>query len=123
MDTRDGCHAAARRFWLQLLESRTPLLITDYILDEALTLLRRRRKGLDLAKALYDILVRSRKVELVEVDATLRQAGWELLVTYQDQVLSFTDCTSFALLRRRNLSEVFTFDEDFARVGFVMRPS
>jgi len=56
------------------------------------------------------------------VRAPIRAAAWDTLVKYDDKVLSFTDCTSFALMWQMGLTEVLTLDADFAQVGFVQRP-
>ena len=122
LDGRDRCHPAARELWRTCLESRRSFVTSDYILDEAYTLLRRRRNGLRMAMALHDLLGRSRLVEVAQIELQLRSMAWELFVTYDDQVLSFTDCTSFAVMREHGLSRVFTFDGDFHKVGFVALP-
>lgn len=122
LDARDRCHPAAREFWRTCLESRRSFVTSDYVLDEAYTLLRRRRNGLRMAMALHDLLGRSRLVEVAQIELQLRAMAWEMFVTYDDQVLAFTDCTSFALMRERKLLEAFTFDGDFHRAGFVVRP-
>ncbi len=63
-----------------------------------------------MAKALHDLLGASRLIEVAEIGEDPRAAGWETFVTYEEQLLSFTDCTSFALMRQRQLLEAFTFD-------------
>lgn len=122
IDVSDGCHARASTFWRSALEDGRQFLTSDYVLDETYTLLRRRRRGLQMAVALHDLAVASEIIEEVEVDVQLRALGWEIFVGYEDKILSFTDCTSFALMRERKLLEVFTFDSDFERAGFVVLP-
>ncbi len=122
-NTRDRDHARAARFWGRVREERRPILTTDYVLDETYTLIRRTRAGLPGAIEFHDLVTASRVMGIAEIDADLRTRAWDLFVRYDDKVLSFTDCTSFALLQERSLTEVFTFDSDFAKVGFVERPS
>jgi predicted nucleic acid-binding protein len=122
MDAADGLHRTAREYWQTAQAARATFLTTDYVLDEAYTLLRRRRNGLRMATVLHDVVDAARLVEVAEVSGDLRRHAWEIFVGYEEQVLSFTDCTSFALMRERRVFEVFTFDADFQRAGFVVRP-
>jgi predicted nucleic acid-binding protein len=122
MDAADNLHPAARAYWQTAQASRQAFVTTDYVLDEAYTLLRRRRNGLRMATALHDVIESARLLEIVEIGGELRRQGWAIFLGYEDRVLSFTDCTSFALMRERKLFEAFTFDAGFERAGFVVRP-
>ena len=122
IDASDGLHPDARRFWAESRNDRRRFLTSDYVLDETYTFLRRRRRGLEMAVAIHDLVAASRLIEVAEITADLRERAWEIFVGYGDQVLSFTDCTSFALMREHRLPEAFTFDSDFRRAGFVVRP-
>jgi predicted nucleic acid-binding protein len=75
-----------------------------------------------MAIALHDLIAASEIIAEAEIGADLRLLGWEIFSSYEDKVLSFTDCTSFALMRERRLLEAFTFDADFERAGFVVSP-
>lgn len=119
---RDRFHVRARDMWRQLHDARRFLLTNDYVLDETFTLLRRGPNGLLMAEALHDLITQSRVIEVETVSEELWQRGWKLFTRYRDKVLSFTDCVSFAHLQARDLYEVFTFDGDFERAGFVVRP-
>ena len=122
IDASDGLHGDARRFWAASRAERRRFVTSDYVLDETYTFLRRRRNGLKMAVAVNDLVASSHIIEVVGITQELRDQAWELFVGYEDQVLSFTDCTSFALMRQRQLLEVFTFDRDFQRAGFIVRP-
>ncbi|MBI2933751.1 MAG: hypothetical protein HYY16_19075 [Planctomycetes bacterium] len=52
----------------------------------------------------------------------MREAAWKLFKRYDDQVFSFTDCTSFAVMNKLGLKEAFTFDDGFRKVGFATLP-
>jgi len=41
---------------------------------------------------------------------------------FSDQRISFTDATSFALMRRHKIDRVFGFDRKFAAAGFALWP-
>jgi len=123
IDVSDGLHGRAGDFWRTALEEGRRFLTSDYVLDETYTLLRRRRNGLKMASAVHEMVEVSRFVALAGVDEDLRRQAWEIFVGYEDKVLSYTDCTSFALMRERKLLEVFSFDGDFERAGFIVRPA
>ncbi len=121
-DKYDPYYQPAVAFWQALQQQQCRLITSNYILDEAYTLIRRGRGSLPMAVALHDLVENSSVVEIVSVNENLRQDAWRLFVTYTDKVISFTDCTCFAIMKQRNLFEAFSFDADFARAGFVVRP-
>lgn len=122
LDINDNLHGSAGSCWQSILTAGRRILTSNYVLDETYTLLRRRRNGLKMATLLYDLIHTSDLVDEAEIGSELRNIGWDIFVTYEDKVLSFTDCTSFALMRQRTLLEAFTFDADFQRAGFVALP-
>jgi len=122
IDASDRQHAPAEGFWTAAVADGERFLTTDYVLDETYTLLRRRPRGLAMAAVVHETAEGSRLVELASIDVELRRQAWDLFTTYRDKVLSFTDCTSFAVMRQRDLHTAFTFDADFQRVGFTVLP-
>ena len=115
----DRFHGPAAEFWEALRRRSVPLLSTFDIFDETLTMLRS-RAGFPAAVEFGEAFLESRILMRQEVDGPLRQEAWRLFKQYRDKPLSFTDCTSFAVLRRRGLRHVFSFDEDFERLGFIV---
>lgn len=122
LDSSDGLHRRASAFWHKMLAIERRFLTSTYVLDETLTLLRRRRQGLRMAILFHELVTTSKVIEVAEVDSELSAFAWEIFMSYQDKVLSFTDCTSFALMQRRTLLEAFTFEADFRQVGFIVFP-
>jgi glutamate synthase domain-containing protein 3 len=52
-----------------------------------------------------------------------RERAWEIFQKYDDKVLSFTDCTSFAVMKRLEIDTAFAVDHDFQALGYIMVPS
>jgi predicted nucleic acid-binding protein len=51
--------------------------------------------------------------------------GWvayEILIQYDDQKFSFTDCTSFALCEREQITHVVTVDRHFRTMRMILLP-
>jgi hypothetical protein len=97
----------------------TNFITTNFVLDETLTLIRVRT---DLASALdfRALLVRSGIIlKVVRVLAKDESLAWDWFPKPWSK-LSFTDCTSFAVMQRLDLKDVATFDDHFARAGFHM---
>ena len=105
-----------------LSRARAPLITSSYVVDEVITLLRM-RLGHATAVLTGEALLASRWCRLLEIDVATRDAAWHLFVRYDDQEFSFTDCTSFALMRLIETEEAFTYDRsNFSAAGFRVLP-
>jgi predicted nucleic acid-binding protein len=120
--TKDHNHVRARRFFRLLARTRRPLVTSTYVADEVITLVRMRvghTAAVEAGRAILD----SKWCRLLDIDEELRMSAWNLFVRYRDQEFSFTDCTSFAVMKALGLEEAFTFDRtDFAAAGFTALP-
>ena len=116
-DARDGNHEAARAGWERVKDAGGAVLLTDQIVAETVTLLRR-RAGFKAAQRVGERLLSGALGEIVYVDEALLKRAFKLFEKYSDQDLSLVDCTSFAVMRQRRLTRAFTFDNDFRAVGF-----
>lgn len=120
-DASDRWHAAARKAMASLVDTRVTFVTTDYVLDEAITLLLY-HAGHQHAFAFGDAVQHSRQVQLVRVDASIWEEAWQLFRHYDDKVWAFTDCTSFVVMRQMGLMQAFTFDDHFEQAGFQLWP-
>jgi uncharacterized protein len=112
---RDADHQAACRW---MTGNREPLVTTDYILDELLTLLKRRgefRRAEEVAQPILDGVV----AHLEWVTPADVHAAWLMFRRFRDKGWSFTDCTSRAVMERLSINTAFTFDEHFREFGNV----
>jgi len=119
--SQDQHHAKARRGWKALGKAKSPLFTSSFVLDETFTLLARRASyafAAERAEAIYG----SRVLTILRPDASDEAAALVLFRKLADQEVSFTDCVSFALMRRHRLTRAFTFDRHFAAAGFSCWP-
>jgi predicted nucleic acid-binding protein len=118
----DVNHDAACNFLSQIASGRHGIAITtDYILDETLTLLRSRR-GLTSAATFIDKISRSKSLRVFWVSENLFEKALNIFRKSDRRSWSFTDCTSFALMRELSVSEAFSFDNHFREVGLQAHP-
>lgn len=118
---RDQYHDDAEAFWqeLKLLDER--LVLSNFVLDEVLTLLAR-RIGYGFAAERARIIYESERFTILRPEEEDERRAVTLFEKYADQRVSFTDCISFALMRRHRIARVFTFDRHFALAGFQVVP-
>lgn len=116
----DQWHEPAAAF-LRAMPPGERLVTSDFVLDEVFTVLAG-TVGPPPAWTFVEALLRSPRWEVVFIDRALFEAALAESRRYRDKRLSFTDCTSFALMRMQGLGTAFTFDEDFSRCGFRCVP-
>jgi hypothetical protein len=119
VDESDPDYLRARDWFMQ---NRLPLITIDYIFDETPTLIRTslgHREAVEFGKKLSA----SRLVQLISVTKEDKKRAWEIFQRYDDKVLSFTDCTSFAVMERLGIDTAFPVDHDFEALGYIMVPS
>ncbi|MBN2492279.1 MAG: PIN domain-containing protein [Planctomycetes bacterium] len=97
------------------------LVTSSYVFDELVTLLRYRADHATAVRVGAWILDAA-TVDLVQVTAEDERRAWALFTGRPDQSYSFTDCTSFALMRRLGIDEAVALDDDFVREGFRTHP-
>ncbi len=114
----DPAHGGARTA-LESWEGR--LVTTDYVFDETVTLARA-RLGAAAAAKLGDALLDGGVVELVRLLPEDFEDAWELFKKRKDKSWSFTDCSSFAVMRRLRLSLAVATDRHFRQAGFDSLP-
>lgn len=91
--------------------------VTDYVVDEAVTLCRVRTRRHDLADGLAARLLgeppHKPAFTLHRVNYADFLEARRLFSEYHDHDLSFTDCTILAVLSSRSIDHLLSFDDDF----------
>jgi predicted nucleic acid-binding protein len=111
----DANHAAATAW---LAHNKLPLLTTDYVADETLTLLRIRKEHA-LAVQFGVHLFAGRLGQLHYLTPADIADAWEIFVRFKDKDWSFTDCTSKAVMEKLGITTAFSFDYHFHQFGTV----
>lgn len=115
---RDPEHAAVASV---LAEGRPRLVTSTHVFDEVVTL-SQSRLGFRAATQVGRVLRDPSAVDLVRATAADEEAAWTLFLSRPDKGCSFTDCTSFVLMRRLGLDTAVALDEAFRQEGFAVLP-
>ena len=118
VDSDDADHTAAAAF---LASNTMPLITTNFIFSEAVTLIRY-RIGHEAARSFGQKLMESSFVRVVAVTPADEERAWEIFCKYRDQDFSFVDCSSFAAMERMKLSTAFGFDRHFSVMKYAVVP-
>jgi predicted nucleic acid-binding protein len=118
VDSDDADHKAAAAF---LASNTMPLITTNFIFSETVTLIRY-RIGHEAARSFGQKLMESSFVRVVAVTPADEERAWDIFSKYRDQDFSFVDCISFAVMERMKLSTAFGFDRHFSVMRYAVVP-
>jgi predicted nucleic acid-binding protein len=121
-DAADAEHdvaVAARDEWL---EGGGFLLLTDYVVDETLTLLRM-RLGLPAAEHWWEKIATSSRLSWEWIDPARAERARDWFFSWKDKGFSFTDCTSFVVMKEKRLKRALSTDRHFEQAGFEVVPA
>ena len=121
LDRNEASHAAVKRSISRILGRGSRLVLTDYIVTEAVNLANARHGHL-LGRRILDLVTLSEGIMFEWVGALRFDAAKALFQNRPDQGYSLTDCTSFVLMNELALREALTLDSQFAHEGFVIAP-
>ena len=117
---RDKDHFRARRFISEIKEDDI-FIISDYIFDEFLTaLLVRGGKSLSIEAGRK--ILEDKRIYLLKIDEEVFQKAWLVYHSFKDKKWSFTDCTSYVLMKNLSTNIGASFDDHFNQFGFVTVP-
>jgi predicted nucleic acid-binding protein len=115
----DPDHRAVRRA-MEGFEGR--LVTSNFVFDETVTLCKV-RLGHRIAVRAGEVLLDPGVIDLVRLMAADESEAWRLFLARADKSYSFTDCTSFVVMRRLGIGRAATLDDDFRREGFDVAPA
>jgi predicted nucleic acid-binding protein len=123
-----ACADASDPFHEEALQARNDWLShggvlgsTDYVTDETLTLLRM-RLGLTAARTWWESVSASQRVRWISINGDDLETARTLFFKQRDKAYSFTDCTSFVIMKAGRMKTALTTDHHFAQAGFQCLP-
>jgi predicted nucleic acid-binding protein len=118
IDRKDAHHGAARRKVEMLVRAGRALVVTDYIVSDSATLAKA-RSGSPAALRVLDLVEQSVAIRVERIDRDRFDATKAYFRRHIDHGYSFTDCSSFILMRELRMREALTTDSHFAEAGFT----
>ena len=119
---QDQYHQDAQSAWKRLANLSWECYTSNFVLDETFSLLARRTAYEFAVTRARELLVSS-KLTILRPNQEDELKALDLFAKFADQRVSFTDCVSFALMRRHGVSRVFSFDRHFRDAGFETWPA
>jgi len=108
---KDRHNLEAKALYKKLKEQKAYFYTSAYVLDEAYTLLKM-RGSYKTAVNFMDQMDES-YITILRVNEEVEKAAKKIFRCIDDKKLSFTDCTSFALINMHAMDAAFAFDEHF----------
>jgi predicted nucleic acid-binding protein len=121
-DSRDAAHEEMASAFDRLGRGEFGAAVTtNYVLIEALMLIRR-RLGVEKAKIFSRVIRDPKGVRVYWVDSDLHKAAAEMMFAHPDQQWSIVDCSCFVTMAQLGIRQAMTLDGDFEQAGFVRVP-
>jgi uncharacterized protein len=117
IDRRDARHPAAREAVEKIARAGRLIVTTDYVVTEAVNLANV-RGGKLVATRVLDLIEQSAGIRLEWIGADRFTRTAVFFRKHADHGYSFTDCSSFVVMREERLSDVLTTDSHFVEAGF-----
>jgi predicted nucleic acid-binding protein len=113
-------HTIAANHFRQVVESRAPIITTNYVITELVALLNSPHR-LPRSRIFQhiNILRNNPNITRIHINTMLDQAAWELCESRSDKPWSLVDCSSFVLIQQLNIQQALSTDHHFEQAGFI----
>ncbi|MDI6758798.1 MAG: PIN domain-containing protein [Candidatus Omnitrophota bacterium] len=115
----DKYHKKAVSIFEEIKNSKALIYTSDYVVDETITTILARSSHKQSVLA-GEALFTSKIIKIIHICPNYLQAAWELYQKYEDKMFSFTDVTSFAIIKDLNIGKAFAFDREFIQAGIEL---
>jgi hypothetical protein len=121
INSRDEFHGAAKQVMKDLYQQKVALVTTDFVLLEVADALSNpliRAQTVDFVDSLLQ-LSKFPALQIIPADRSLLLDGWNFYKQRSDKDWGLTDCISFGVMSREQITQAFTSDKHFEQAGFV----
>ena len=111
---RDENHEKANELVAEY--DKQQLCVTDAVLLEIGNALARnhKQKAIEIIEQAFG----SDRIEVIRVDESLFDKGFELYKSHADKTWGLVDCISFVVMRENGITDALTSDKHFVQAGF-----
>jgi predicted nucleic acid-binding protein len=110
----DELHTRSKELIKQALKGKFGRAYTsDYVIDEAVTTALVRTRRHDLAVDIGKHIIESPRITKLWTTKDTFETAWQKFKTFKDKPLSFSDCTSLALMEKNRIKQIMSFDSGF----------
>ena len=113
-DADDENHIAAKAFYKESIEKGTKFITTNFVVCETMNYLRAKVSH-KVSVIFWENLKKSGSFEIVDITPLAENAAFSIFRQYADKDFSFTDCTSFSVMKSLKLRNAFAFDKHFGQ--------
>lgn len=122
-DQTDQYHNQVVKLMKKLSTETLEVFTTDYVYDEVATFLLNSHTllGYQRAQQFSKDVVDSGKFTFIFITEILFSESRKIFEQYnRDKYWSFTDCTSYVIMKDNGIAQVLTFDTHFTQMGFSL---
>lgn len=113
-NAKDRNHERAKELMRRALMAEFGIIHTsDYVIDETVTTALARTRNHQMAINTGRYILDSERIEKLPVTRDDFEAAWRRFQATKDKFLSFTDCTSLAIMESRKIERILSFDSNF----------
>ncbi len=119
-DADDENHKKAKTFYNTTKEKGGKFLTTNFVVCETMNYLNTKVSH-NIAIIFRENLKKSGLIEIINITPLMEDSAFNIFKQYADKNFSFTDCTSFSIMKSLKLKKAFAFDRHFEQYSDFVR--
>lgn len=113
-------HETTKHLMQEWYSARTKVVTTNYVLSELVALF---ISPLRISRQQQILAIEAIKtvdwIEIIHISPKLDAQAWQFLKERNDKMWSLVDCSSFVVMKERQISQSLTTDNHFEQAGFI----